>query len=318
MVLVTNHFVRTHTAEFRNYAEAVLKHQPRTVGAYGDVVADFLEFLPAGTEILGVTRGTVLRFLEGAARMQSGEPSSYKFNNALAGVRSFFDYMVQVEIMKENPTKGIKQQDVDAPDRIPLTLDELVALVDALERTGRGQALRNVAIAQVLIHCGLRVSEVVSLRRSQVHLHPDRRMLVGVRVKGRKRLSVPLNDLATEALQKHLAERDLIPTELDQVFLSNQLKPLSVRAVQVIIAAAGKAASIERAVTPHLLRHTTVTTVQLLGADVRAAQKLVGHASVVTTERYSHLGEQFVREAVGTLSDAMTWTLAKTDPPLLA
>lgn len=305
MVLVSREFVQTHTAGFRAYAEAVLKHGTRTLDAYGEVVADFLEFLPTGTDVLGVTRGTVLRFLEGAARTQRGEPSSYKFNNALAGVRSLFDYLVQVELMKENPTKGIRQQEVDAPPRIPLTLDEIVALVDALGRSDRNQVLRNVAIAQVFIHCGLRVSEVVGLKRHQVDLHPDRRMLVGIRVKGRKRLSVPINDLAAEALEKYLAERDLLPVDCDEVFLSNQLRKMSVRAVQSLISAAGKAAGIERPVTPHLLRHTTVTMVQELGAVIQTAQTLVGHASIATTERYTHLGTKFVRQAVETLSDAV-------------
>ncbi len=116
---------------------------------------------------------------------------------------------------------------------------------------------------------------------------------------------MPINDLAAEALEKYLAERDLIPVDCDEVFLSNQLQPLTVRSVQSIIAAAGKAAGIERPVTPHLLRHTTVTMVQELGAGIQTAQSLVGHASVVTTERYTHLNKKFVREAFGTLSDAL-------------
>ncbi len=301
--------MQQHLADYRAYLEGVKMRRPRTIESYCASAAEFAEFLPTGTAFECVDRATVLRFLASAARMESGTPSRATFNGHLAAIRSLFDFLVKTEVTTMNPTTSIDRLKIAARAPLPLSLDEMLALTAAMEASERGQGARNAAMALVFIHCGLRVAEVVGLKRNQVDL--GARFLINVRTKGGKNLSVPLNDVVAEAIEAYVAERDVEPTEADELFLSNRLEALSVRAVQNLVTSAGKKAGIERKVSPHLLRHSSVTELVELGVSIRTVQEIVGHANVTTTERYAHLSGRDRREALDTLARA--WVARKKE-----
>jgi integrase/recombinase XerC len=155
-----------------------------------------------------------------------------------------------------------------------------------------------VAIVQVFLHCSLRVGEIVALDVDHVDL--DRHLLIDIRVKGGKRLSVPFNDVVAEALEKYLHARDAAVGE-KALFVSNRKKRMTIRAVQELVKSYGKRAGITRRITPHILRHSSASELAEMGTPLSAIQSHLGHASPLTTARYIHVNGNAVKHAVNEL-----------------
>lgn len=303
MTHVTPELVREHLAGFRSYLSVTKGRQPGTVERYVQAVAAFLEFLQDGTDLTSTRRASVISFLEAFALMGVGSPSSHKFNGALAAVRAFFVYLNRIDVMETNPTNGIDRHQVRPPSRLPLTLDEYLALEDAASVSGRGQSLRNVALLAVLFYGALRVSEVSALDREQVDLVNCR--LLNVRVKGGDVMTCQIPDACRAALEAYLEERDLIPAETNALFLSIQQTRMSVRAIENLIPELATKAGIRRRIWPHLVRHSTITNLERLGVNINAARAVARHKKISTTQLYSHADEDLARHAVETLGVAV-------------
>lgn len=246
-----------------------------------------------------ITHREISAFLRGRATT-SGKPSPTAWNMALSALRALYAYLNHAEVLSMNPTLRIERHKVASREPVPLSLDEFLALVEAAEASGEACRRRNVAIVQLLFHTALRVAELVSLDVDQVDWHA--RVLRDVRTKGSKWLSAPFNDMVSQSLEAYLAERAEGRTVSEgAVFVSNRRKRLSVRSVQEIVKALGKAAGISRAVTPHLLRHSSATELVELGTPIRVVQEVLGHAAVTTTERYVHVKSGGRRAAIDAL-----------------
>ena len=177
---------------------------------------------------------------------------------------------------------------------------------------GRGPGkVRNVALVTVLFHTAIRVSELVSLRLDQVDL--SNRLLLDVRVKGDRHSSVAFNDVVAEALERYLAVRSEFrhAASSPALFLSQRGHQLSVRAVQELAAKLGEDAGMSRSVTPHLLRHSSVTQLVELGTPMRVVQEIRGHASIRTAERYAHVSQGQRRNALTRLG--ASWRKAESE-----
>lgn len=308
MVLATPVDMHQALEEFRTYLAKVRRRQPRTVSTYMEVLSAFSEFLPrdeagAPVEIERVEKALLTRFLTSEVR-GSGETSAATWNIRLAALRAFYDYLFKQEVIDMNPALRVERQSVHANQPVPLDLGEMLSLVDALRASPTALATRNVALAQVFMHCGLRVREVVSLRVDQVDL--TGRYLLDVRTKGGKKLSSPMNDVVTEALTNYLRDRPALvfPDDPSELFVSREGKALSVRVVQQLVVSYAKRAGIARTVTPHLLRHSSASELVELGVNLRVVQEHLGHASVKTTERYTRVSDPARRSAVDSFGAA--------------
>jgi site-specific recombinase XerD len=160
------------------------------------------------------------------------------------------------------------------------------------------RALRDRAVLELLYGSGLRVGEVAGLTPDQVDLDRARVKVVG---KGSKEREVPLSEFAQEALAEYL-ERGrplLIRTEGSSpaLFTNRRRKPMTERDIRTIVAEYGGTTLSGRRVTPHTLRHSFATHLIEGGADIRAVQELLGHSSVATTQRYTHVSRERLREA---------------------
>jgi site-specific recombinase XerD len=187
---------------------------------------------------------------------------------------------------------------------VPLSFDEMIRLVEAVEdNCASVYKHRNVAILQILFHCALRVTEVVSLDLSQLDF--DNYLFLNVRRKGGKELAAAFNDVVAESIEKYLAVRDeFAPEGGDQaLFLSDRKRRLSVRAVQEMVRRYAELAGISRRVSPHLLRHSSATQLVEVGTPLRVVQEICGHASVSTTQRYVHVNNGQRRRAVDALGE---------------
>jgi site-specific recombinase XerD len=282
---------------------------PRTIETYTNVVAEFVEFLAvdsvgAWLSVEAADKGIVERFLSSQSRAD-GTVSPDAWNQRMYSLRSLYDFLFKEQIVNSNPAKRIDRMTVKRPERIPLSFDEMVRMVETVERESpRGLRARNVAIVQVFIHVGLRVSEVASLNIDQVDF--DREFLLDVRTKGQNWLSSRLNDTAMAALQDWLAVRATLglPESEKALFVSTRLKRLSVRSIDELVPLYAELAGIPGRVTPHVLRHSSATEiVETCKLPLRNAQKFLNHQSVKTTELYVHDSGQVRRETAAAFDE---------------
>jgi len=250
-----------------------------TVAAYRRDLSRFVEHCGETSLLNHITRIQVQDWLVDCHA--SGLAAS-TLARRLSAVSSFFDAAVQAGQCKVNIAAGIRPP--KQPKRLPRTLppEQTQAL---MQHTDRNSEMRDLALLAVMYGGGLRVSEVVGLNLYDVDLQQFELRVFG---KGRKVRIVPLPEGAVQYLQSYLAER-MSDDDEQAVFLNNRNHRLSARSVQRMLKDRALQTGADVSVTPHRLRHSFATHLLAGGVDLRAIQELLGHASLATTERYTHL-----------------------------
>ena len=216
----------------------------------------------------------------------------------ISGIKSFFNFMLLSNIISTNPSDLI-----DAPKtgrRLPDTLnnseiEKILSVIDLSKAEGE----RNKAIIEVMYACGLRVSELVNLKLTNLYLNDD---FIKVRGKGNKERLVPIGQEAIKQLniytEKVRIHQKIISGFEDFVFLNRRGKALTRVMIFTIIKNLVKMAGINKHVSPHTFRHSFATELIERGADLRAVQEMLGHESILTTEIYTHLNSEFLRDTI--------------------
>lgn len=215
----------------------------------------------------------------------------------VSSLRSFFKYLTKtVHIIQEDPTRDIE---IPSPkNSMPkfLSLDESMHL---LKTSGDNESVRNFCIITLFLNCGMRLSELVGINISDIDFTENKMRILG---KGNKERMVYLNPACIDALQNLLAIRRANKKAVDEpaLFISNQNRRISKRRVQQIVIATLKQAGLgDRGFTTHKLRHTAATLMYQYGdADVLTLKELLGHENIATTEIYTHLDAESVRNAI--------------------
>ncbi|MFM7814940.1 MAG: tyrosine-type recombinase/integrase, partial [Flavobacteriales bacterium] len=191
----------------------------------------------------------------------------------------------------DTPRIGRKLPDV-------LTPDEVLRIITAPDMSKPGST-RNRAMMETLYSCGLRVSELVNLKISQVHARDGFIRVIG---KGNKERLVPVGDVALEWIQHYMEQtrnhQAIAAGHEDFVFLNARGKQLTRMTVFNVIRDAASIAQVEKHISPHTFRHSFATHLVEAGADLRAVQEMLGHASIITTEIYTHLDRGRLREEI--------------------
>jgi integrase/recombinase XerC len=212
----------------------------------------------------------------------------------LSTLRTFFHFLEQEGLVKQNPMGAISMPKQEQHIPVFLSVDEVFSL---LESPSSGEAFgdRDRAMLELLYSTGMRVSELVSCNISDLDFDIE---MVRVRGKGNRERLVPIGGTAVKAINDYLIIRDIqLKKCLQQgrkfdrnaVFLNSRGSRLSTRSVERLIAEYGRKAGIDKPVTPHVLRHSFATHLLEMGADLRSVQELLGHASLSTTQKYTHL-----------------------------
>jgi len=209
----------------------------------------------------------------------------------LAAQRSFFRYLVDEGVMKRSPAEIVAtpKQEKNLPSFLPV--DEVFALVEKPDPATPWGA-RDRAILETLYSCGIRVSELVGLSDGDADFHLG---IVRVYGKGRKERIVPIGEKAIEALRAYLPQRDKVLARRKKsaprapLFINPRGTRLTARSVARILQKHVLRSGLLRKVSPHALRHTFATHLLDAGADLRAIQELLGHVSLSTTQRYTHV-----------------------------
>jgi integrase/recombinase XerC len=207
----------------------------------------------------------------------------------LSAVRSLFKYLVKRGILDDNPADSIltPKQDKTIPEYLPV--DEMFRLLDSIQ-TGSLLDLRNRAIFETLYSCGIRVSELVGMNVFDVDFAGS---VIRVLGKGSKERIVPIGRKALAAIQKYLdqikSKWGISADHNGPLFLNKNKGRLSARSVARILDHLVKACGLLRPVSPHTMRHTFATHMLDAGADLRIVQELLGHKSLSTTQKYTHV-----------------------------
>jgi integrase/recombinase XerD len=216
----------------------------------------------------------------------------------LSGIRSFFNYLVLQNYIKNDPSEMIDfpKTSRKLPDTLSvLEIDELMKQIDYSLTEGQ----RNRAMLEIIYSCGLRVSEAVNLKITDLHFNEDYVMVIG---KGDKQRMVPVGGLAKKHVTIYLNQiRPLIPCKKessDILFLNRRGSKLSRVMVFLIIKELVQKAGIKKIISPHTLRHSFATHLLEGGADLRAIQEMLGHQSITTTEIYTHIDSSLLRENI--------------------
>lgn len=215
----------------------------------------------------------------------------------LSGIRSFYRYLLLDGYLEVDPTELLESPHL--PKHLPeyLTTEEVDRLEAAIDLSTR-EGHRNRAIIEVLFSCGLRVSELTHLKMSGLYLQEH---FIRVTGKGRKERLVPISDKAIHELTFWFDDRNKMnikPGEEDYVFLNNRGHHLTRTMILIMVKRLGEAAGIEKTISPHTLRHSFATALLKGGASLRVIQELLGHAGIGTTEIYTHLDNESLRQTV--------------------
>lgn len=238
-----------------------------------------------------VTHLTLRAYL--ASRYQDLEAASAA--RKLSSYRTFFQYLVQEQILCVDPTQRLERP--RQPSKLPryLSVEEMFRTLD-LPVPESPLAVRDLAILEFLYSAGVRVSELVSLDLKNV----DRgERLVRVMGKGRKERIVPFGHKALDALTRYLDVRGQAfgaAPDPDALFLNRLGSRLTVRSIDRMVKKYTTLAGILRTMSPHALRHSFATHLLTEGADLRAIQELLGHISLSTTQRYTHVAPEQLKE----------------------
>ncbi len=268
------------TTEFFDYLEKQRNYSFQTIRAYR---SDLDQFFNYAEELnwQAINRNEVRQFI--VALMRYGMDSR-SVARKLSVLKSFFKYLVAFNKIELNPAKGIKTP------KIKKRLPSFLTIAQANEAMLLPVKARDRAMLELLYSCGLRASELVALNVEDVDLI---KRVVKVTGKGRKERIVPLGTKAMEAIQNYLKERDAKKAVL---FLNNKGNRLTTRSLQRIVRSYLLRLAEVTGTNPHVLRHSFATHLLENGADLRAVQELLGHASLSTVQIYTHLSIERLKD----------------------
>ncbi|MFL5632094.1 MAG: site-specific tyrosine recombinase/integron integrase [Gemmatimonadaceae bacterium] len=293
-----------YVAEFLVHLEKERDVSPNTITAYGRDLEEFVEYL--GTYYgarewswQGLDRLAIRGFLAHLTRRKLNKRSIAR---SLSAVRSFYRYLHRNEQVEANPARGVStpKQDKYLPGYLDRAQIELLFQSAELKaQEGRFADVRNSAILELFYSTGIRLSELRGINRMDIDLLSQQ---VKVRGKGRKERIIPVGDHAQLALRNYEAKRDELLRRIGAsgdrtaFFLSSRGKRISVRAIQNAVKSFLDKIDESSGLSTHSLRHTFATHLLDAGADLRAVQELLGHASISTTQIYTHTSVERLKQ----------------------
>ena len=283
------------TKHYLRYLKLERGYSPNTIEAYKHDLDWLLGYLAQeGVDPLSVK----LEDLEHFAAMLSDHGISAKSQaRILSGVRSFYRYLVLDGYLDVDPTELLESPHL--PQHLPeyLSTEEVDALENSIDLTSN-EGHRNRAIIEVFFSCGLRVSELTNLKLSDLFLTQG---FIRVNGKGGKQRLVPISERAIHELELWFDDRrqmDIKPGEEDYVFLNRRGHHLTRTMILIMVKRQAEAAGIKKTISPHTLRHSFATALLKGGADLRIIQELLGHADLGTTEIYTHMDDESLRQEI--------------------
>ncbi len=283
---------------FKAYLKLERSLSANTIEAYLQDVDKLLQFFMSRSEEkspLKVTKSDLKDFLVWVNELGM-IPSTQA--RVLSGLKAFFKYLVLDNKIGIDPSALLESPKMTRKLPDTLNIPEINSVIDAIDLSKR-EGMRNKAMLETLYGSGLRVSELTGLKISNLHLDIEFIKILG---KGNKERLVPIGQEAIKFLRLYIHDVrvhvPVKPGKEDFVFLNRRGSPLSRIMVFLIIKDLAKAAGITKSISPHTFRHSFATHLIEGGADLRAVQEMLGHESITTTEIYTHLDRDYLRETI--------------------
>ncbi|MDJ0624315.1 MAG: tyrosine recombinase XerC [Desulfocapsaceae bacterium] len=288
-----NHYI----ADFQRWLEAEKGYSAHTVSSYLRDLKEFNKHLQPQSNITSISARDIRAFIVSL----HGTNASSSVARKLSSLRTFFKFLVREKILVTDPTATVAGPKIGKNIPVFLTVDEVFKL---LEEPGESDSfpVRDRAILEFLYSTGIRVAELVSRNLADLDFASE---VVSVRGKGNKERLVPVGRHAREAVVNWLPQREQLildrvkrgrQVDHEPLFLNGRGGRLSTRSVERLVKAYGERAGIIHTVTPHALRHSFATHLLEMGADLRSVQELLGHSSLSSTQRYTHLNLDHLTE----------------------
>ena len=216
----------------------------------------------------------------------------------ISGIKRFFDFLILENILNENPLENIETPKIGSKLPTTLTVKEIDKMIDNIDIKSKNK-IRNKAIIEILYSCGLRVSELITLKVSDLYFNES---IIKVTGKGNKERFVPISKGAINYIEKYLNEirifQKIKKGSEDTLFLNERGSGLSRVMIYIILNDLKIKAEINKKIGPHTLRHSFATHLLENGADLITIQNMLGHENIVTTERYLHVNRKHLVESI--------------------
>ncbi len=244
---------------------------------------------------LRVSKKHLESFIQELAEFEIGARTQAR---VLSSIKAFYKYLLVEDLLAHNPAALLETPKLARKLPEFLSIEEIDQMLDKIDMS-KTEGHRNKAMLEVLYSCGLRVSELTDLRISDLFFEEE---LIRVTGKGNKERLVPINAYAVKLIKMYREEirahQDIAKGHEDFLFLNRRGKKLTRAMIFTLVKNLAQKAGIQKNVSPHTFRHSFATHLVEGGADLRAVQEMLGHESITTTEIYTHLDQQYLREAI--------------------
>jgi integrase/recombinase XerD len=283
---------------YADYLRLELSLSDNSVEAYCHDVHLFLQYLEnqnLSTEVNDIKQDTIENFFAYLYDLHIGATSQARI---LSGLKSFWRYLIQENLADNDPTMLINSPSLGRHLPEVLSYEEIQMMIDSIDLS-QPNGHRNKAMIEVMYGCGLRVSELIGLQISNIYKVDGFLRIFG---KGSKERLVPIGDSSLKILYQYIEGARLHitpkPKYTDIVFLNNRGTGLTRQSVFLLVKELAERNGIHKAISPHTFRHSFATHLLEGGANLLAVQQMLGHASVSTTEIYTHISDDLLRETL--------------------
>ena len=270
--------------QFVQYLEVERNYSNNTIKSYKNDLKEFFDY--SEKNLKDLKNRDIRLFIE---YLYDIDRKRTTINRKISVLRTYFKFLRREELLDENPMEEIlsAKNNKKLPDF--LTINEINDLINSIGEENLLD-LRNKTILELLYATGLRVEELVNLKKNDINFGNKYLKVTG---KGNKERSVPITDIALKKLNKYLKRRKY---ENERIFLSKNGNPLSQRDIRRILKKLIKKMALDKNITPHTIRHSFATHLLERGADLRLVQELLGHSSISTTQIYTHISMEKMKE----------------------
>lgn len=283
---------------YTDYLKLELSLSDNSIEAYQHDVDLFLQYLEAeqlSTEINDINLQTIENFFAYLYDLNIGATSQARI---LSGLKSFYRYLLSENITDIDPTILISSPTLGRHLPEVLSYEEIQMMIDSIDLS-LPNGHRNKAMIEVLYGCGLRVSELINLQISDIYKNEGFLRIFG---KGSKERLVPIGDNSLKILYQYIEGArlhvNIKPKFTDTVFLNSRGTSLTRQMVFLIVKDLAERNGIKKTISPHTFRHSFATHLLEGGANLLAVQQMLGHASVSTTEIYTHISDDLLRDTM--------------------
>lgn len=287
-----------YTKGFKSYLQLERGMSHNTVVAYLYDVGLLFSYLNEeypSTTMKELTSEDLKKFIRFINNLELGP---YTQSRVISGIKAFFRYLVLEKIITKDPSEMLESPKLGRKLPDVLTPDEVEKIIDSVDLSKK-EGERNKAIFETLYGCGLRVSELINLKISDLRFKEGIILVTG---KGNKQRLVPVGKAAEKQIKTYLTYiRPTLPVskqDIDVLFLNRRGKKLTRQMIFYIVKNQIDEVGVNKNISPHSFRHSYATHLVQNGADLRAVQVLLGHVSITTTEIYTHLNREDLRRAI--------------------